>query len=271
MSAKCITAIKNSSIDDNDRRYGDRSTDATVKQSIGIICIKFNNNKPEVLMVCKRYTYSYSDFLHGKYPQGDFRKNSSAKNELLKLFNGMTVEEKLDILSLDFEKMWYRVWLNGPRPHFFFIAKSRFESTFLVDNGVRLAKLISKSSHAQKVWEMPKGRKKSKSEPDLSCAIREFAEETNISKRSYRIIPGLKRTYGWTCNNIKYVNTYFTAIANHDINLSINFNTHDQINEVGDIRWMNIECIRSIDFSGRLETFIKPILRTVKKLSKIRV
>lgn len=241
------------------------------KQSIGVVCIRFVNNKPEVLMVCKRYTYAYAEFIHGKYPQGDFRKNTRAKNEIISLFNGMTIEEKLDILSLDFEKMWYRIWLKGPRPGFFFIAKNKFESTFLMDDGCRLSALIGKSTNSQRVWEMPKGRKKSPTEPDVLCAIREFTEETNIPKKDYRIIPNLRRKYSYIDKDIKYTNTYYVAVANGNISLSIDFSAQDQVNEIGDIRWMNIEAIRCHDFYGHLEPFIKPIFKVIKKERRICV
>jgi 8-oxo-dGTP pyrophosphatase MutT (NUDIX family) len=241
------------------------------KQSVGIACIKFGkNNCPEILLVKKRYTYAYQEFVHGRYQAGDLRKNSSARNELMELFNMMTIEEKIDILSLDFDKIWYRVWLNSSKSSLFFVAKGKFESTFMLDNGVKLKKMIGKSQNGQPVWEIPKGRKKSKTEPDLICAIREFAEETNVSKRGYRFIPGIKKMYTHVDRNVRYTNTYYIAMAHSDIELSINFNTQDQINEIGDIRWMDIHAIRFIDAPDkRMETFIKPIFNLARKKRKI--
>lgn len=256
-------------------KYGSskaRRNNIVEKHSIGIACIQFKGNKPEILMVQKRYTYAYAEFIHGKYPQGDFRKNPQAKNEIMRLLNGMTVEEKLDICSLDFERMWFRIWLNC-RTHtqssLYYFSKNRFEQTFLTDGGRRLKKMIEKSKNGHCVWEIPKGRKKTRTEPEIVCAIREFAEETNVSLRAYRLIPGVVNTYSFIDKDVKYVNTYYAAVTHHTIEPTISFNTQDQINEISDIRWMDIETIRTVDYDQRLEKFIKPIFNAVKKRSKI--
>jgi 8-oxo-dGTP pyrophosphatase MutT (NUDIX family) len=232
-----------------------------VKQSLGIACCRKNNNKLEVLLVCKRYTYSYNLFVHAKY-------NSNNNVGLIELFNGMTVDEKLDILSLNFVQIWYRVWLNTPRNASYYMSKNKFETTFLPDNGARLKKLISKSVNSAKIWEIPKGRKRSKVESDLNCAIREFGEETNVHKKMYKLFPTAKRTYSFIDGGIRYINTYYIAHTKINIEPRINFGTQEQVDEICDIRWMSIEEIRMCDPTHRLEKFIRPIFNYVKKYIK---
>src|SRR3989304_3957528 len=90
------------------------------KISFGIACCRINGNTPEILLICKRWTYAYIDFIHGKY-------NSLDNFQLIELFNKMTFEEKLDILSLNFAQMWYRIWLNTPKKKQYHISKAKFK------------------------------------------------------------------------------------------------------------------------------------------------
>jgi 8-oxo-dGTP pyrophosphatase MutT (NUDIX family) len=199
--------------------------------------------------------------VHAKY-------NSDNNQALIELFNGMTVDEKLNILSLNFAQIWYRVWLNTPRNATYYVAKNKFETTFMPDDGAKLRKLINKSSNSKLIWEIPKGRKRNKTEPDIQCAIREFTEETGVAKKNYKIFPSSRHTYSYIDAGTRYTNTYFVGLTRSDIEPRINFGLQDQIDEIGDIRWMSIEEIRFIDETGRLETFIKPIFKNVKKISK---
>lgn len=239
------------------------------KYSIGIACVRIRDNKPEVLMIRKRFTYAYYEFATGKYKSFDQKRSVQLERELLNLFNEMTVEEKLDILSLDFGKIWYRLWLTQEKSPSFLQYKLMFDSMFLVDNGDYLREIIGGSTNAQYVWEMPKGRRNTYHESDLACAIREFHEETNIAKRRYRIIPGLKRSFSHVDKHVEYTNTYYVALTNHEFDVTINCGARAQISEIGDIRWMSIEAIRVVDYDKRMTDFAKSIFSAVKKITKI--
>lgn len=230
-----------------------------VKSSLGIACCRISgDSKPEILLVCKRYTYAYNLFIHAKY-------NSSDNAAIIELFNGMTVDEKLNILSMNFAQIWYKVWLGTTNNAFYYTARNKFETTFMADGGARLRRLINRSSNAQLIWEIPKGRRRYKNEPDLQCAIREFTEETGIPKRYYKIIPDAKRTYTYVDNGTRYTNTYFIGLEKRTIEPRMNFGQQSQVDELCDIRWMNIEQIRLCDPSGRLERFVAPIFRFVRR------
>jgi len=227
--------------------------------SLGIACIRFNKLRPEILMIKKRYTYAFSVFAHGKF-------NPNDNSEILRLLNSMTIEEKLDLLSLNYSQIWYRIWLdNTARSINYFNAKSKFESTFAADGGDRLKKLINKSVHGTLIWEIPKGHKKNKQESDVSTAMREFYEETRVSKGSYHLWLEAKRTYSYIDAGTKYINQYFIAYTRHNIEPRIEFGSQEQIEEVADIKWMDIEELRRVDTSGKLARFIKPMFNYVKK------
>jgi 8-oxo-dGTP pyrophosphatase MutT (NUDIX family) len=177
---------------------------------------------------------------------GKYNPNNNA--EIIKLLNGMTIDEKLDLLSLNFIQIWYRLWLStSQQSQSYFNAKNKFESSFAVDQGVRLRKLVTKSAHAERVWEIPKGRKKNRTEPDIHCAVREFGEETGVQKKNYKMFPGAKRTYSYVDENTRYTNIYYIALAKTNVEPKIDFSITDQVSEVSDIRWMSIEDIRHID------------------------
>ena len=79
------------------------------KKSYGIACCRYNlkTNLPEILMIKKRYTYAFFDFVFAKYKKKD-------DNRLRKLFNQMSIQEKAEILRLDFDKLWARIRIKIP-------------------------------------------------------------------------------------------------------------------------------------------------------------
>lgn len=212
------------------------------KISAGIICVR---NNSEILMIRKRNTYAFVDFAFGNYSNND--------GSIMKLLNNMTPLEKLIILSNNFQYIWYHVWANAVIDKSYYGAKYKFDSTFLVDNGMRLRRLITNSVNGKLIWEPPKGRKKNRSESDIQCAVREFTEETGISKKNYRIIPQKNIKCSFVDNNVMYTNIYIVAIispSNSDVKLS--FKNLDQVREVDDIQWLNINQIKKIDTHGHL-------------------
>jgi 8-oxo-dGTP pyrophosphatase MutT (NUDIX family) len=227
-----------------------------VKESRGIALVGIVDGKMSVLMTSKRFSYAFNEFVHGKYTMD--------RESLIRMFDQMYLEDKITILSLDFTQIWYRVWLNLRKTPVFYIAKSKFESNFLVDGGVFLRKLIQRSKNAPKIWEIPKGRKKNKNEASIHCAIREFAEETNITPKSYKLFPSAKRTYSYVDKGVTYINTYYIGYTRSPQEPVVSFKNKEQVDEIGDIKWMSIEDIRIVDSNKQLEKFIKPIFRYVR-------
>ncbi len=226
--------------------------------AIGIACCRIVNKQPELLLVCPRCTYAYRTFTRSKY-------NSNNPDEMIALFNQMTVDEKLDILSLNFMQIWYRMWLNNSfKNTMYFMAKNKYESTFATDNSEQLSKLIAKSTHASRMWEIPKGRKKNKMESNIDCAVREFYEETGIKKKSYRLFPTAYLSYSYIDDGARYTNIYYFAYMRHHHPVQVDL-ASQQISEIADIKWMNINEIRAIDKTGRLANIARKVFNFVKK------
>lgn len=240
------------------------------RYSIGIACVKFIDNRPHLLMVSKRYTYAFSDFVKGKYDKSDPKKNKNSRDCLIALFDKMTAGEKLTILSMDFSYMWYKIWLTSNKKGIYYKFKSIFETMFLTDGGARLRWLISKSRNHNLIWEIPKGKKICNNEPDIYCAIREFQEETGISKKSYHIYPRIRMSIAHNDQGITYHSTYYLAITARNIEPKIKFSNEEQISEISDIRWMNIDNIRLIDENKNLEQLARRIFKVAKKMNKFR-
>ncbi len=228
------------------------------KVSAGIACVRFKPTGMEILLVRKRYTYAYNKFVNGRY-------RSDNNREILALFNQMTLEEKLDLMSLNFSQIWYRVWLsNSQKISCFYTAKSKFETTFVADKGVRLRKLLAAAKlHGTLVWEIPKGRKKNRIESDIHCALREFKEETQVSKRQIKLYPE-STTYSYISDKVKYTNIYYYALAIGNVAPSIDMSSRDQVGEVGEIKWMNLQEMKYSGSCERILPIVKGIFRFMK-------
>lgn len=234
------------------------------KVSVGIMCWKYNNGY-KVLVEHKRCTYAFIEFARGHY-------NSQVPSRVKYLFNQMTVNEKIDILSMDFGTIWRRVWLFNPE-HVYTVSNMyrkkeyKFTNTFLMDGGVKLRELLDGTSHAESTWEFPKGRKKSVDELDIDCAIREFREETGIEKSKYRILFDIDPiVYSHSDHHVDYVNIYYIAMAKSGgITPKISFECKDQLSEVDSLRWVNVNELDVLDPTGRLGKYARIALKQLKK------
>lgn len=275
------------------------------KKSYGIALCRYNIalSQYEVLMVKKRYTYCYVEFVLGHY-------NRISDDRLLYLFNNMTNEEKIVILSLDFGKLWYKIWLVDPEsvyaPHDkrltpdelsrYNTCKKQFERAFLCDGGERLRRLISKTRNNGTVWEIPKGRAHPQELP-VDCAVREVEEETGIGSDAYRIlfdIPVRKTII--TNPRARYENHYYTAVYEMPANLErpaqfnvspvlesdfwrtrrhnltslsqkmqLDFLNDHQLSEVIDMRWMPLEHMRIVSVSKDVIDLTRGVFKLLRK------
>jgi 8-oxo-dGTP pyrophosphatase MutT (NUDIX family) len=243
-----------------------------IKDSYGIICCRPSKDGTQLLMIKKSTTYHFSEFIHGKYTKHD-------NTHLIRLFNNMTYHEKTDILTLNFQTMWYRIYRMNPSQYehnrnnrmlsVYYDKKSKFETTFLHDGGTRLKKLIDQSTNGETPWEFPKGRKNNIHEHTLDTAIREFTEETGIEKSKYRILwrvlPYIEcyKDFGTT-----YRNTYYIAEAIGEWEPIYNFTNNTMVNEVSSIKWVCKQHLRFMDLDSvsymRVNKSIKKIIKKYK-------
>jgi 8-oxo-dGTP pyrophosphatase MutT (NUDIX family) len=257
------------------------------KQSYGLAVCNFINGRLHVLFVKKKYTYSFFEFVFGKYPKFD-------KVRLEELFNGMTFQEKSLILEMNFDKLWCKIVLNVPedpnsisrnriklkRP----TGKKRFELAFTdgltgfineekntseltakekeyatyinkkqrfeeltEDSGKLLKELISHSTSGDPIWEIPKGRPDDNEKP-LDTAMREFTEETNGIANDYKIIHEIEPIkINYVNSNCLYNNEYYVAVVRDNWNPSEIFQTYENNREVEEVRWINTDEIRFLN------------------------
>lgn len=228
--------------------------------------IQNDDNKYEFLFIKKRSTYAFITFVKGIY-------NRNNDHDVIKLFNNMSIEEKVCIMSLNFNNIWYMSYLKSPRTmnprelSKYENCKNKFEKKFLTDNGVRLMKLLKNSKSVHCLWEMPKGMK-NKNESDINAAIREFSEETNISKNKYRILWDCpKFEYKFVDDDVEYKYIYYPAIMLDpkfvpNIDISIH---KSSLMESSDIRFLTSMEAYVLTNNKSLFTFLNLIKKKIKK------
>lgn len=210
--------------------------------SFGIICYRIKpNNSIEYLMIQRKDSLSFMEFIRGKYEihQDDYIKM---------LLSGMTINERKMLLIKPFDYLWNYVWYQNSAPKQtseFNIAKNKFDNL-----KPKLSQLLQNSiSHfVDPEWGFPKGRRKIKEE-DVDCAVREFNEETGINPTSInleKLSPFEEIFYG--TNKVLYRHVYYIASLPYSSNkLHINPKNYNQIREVRDISWLSFkECLNKI-------------------------
>lgn len=244
-----------------------KQTNIVISYGVALTKKNKNTNNYELLFIKKRVTYAFITFIKGVY-------NKNNDNELINLFNNMTIEEKISIMSLNFNIMWYKLYMVHPYNRYvikdlskFENCKNKFEKRFLLDEGRRLLKLIKNTKSISKLWEIPKGMV-NKNESSINAAIREFSEETNIKKNKYKILYNLNpMEYIFIDDNITYKYVYYLAVMLDNkyvpnIELSINSNS---LMESIDIKFLNITEISMINKEPKFLKFIKEIFKKTKK------
>jgi len=198
-------------------------------------------DKIKILMVRRKNTLNYIEFIRGKYDINNIE-------QLTKIFNLMTRDENLKIISSSFIQLWNELWKNTANNKIyqkeFNLSKLKFEE-LKKNNFYNLLEESKLSQYNEPEWGFPKGRRNS-NEKNLNCAIREFIEETNINSNYFHILERLNyvtEEYIGT-NLVNYRHIYYLASTNNEIELDINKN---QLEEISDIKWFTIpEAINKI-------------------------
>jgi len=213
--------------------------------SSGIIVYNNKANELKFLMICRKDSLGYVDFIRGKY-------HLYNKRYIINIINEMTISEKKNILEKEFDELWHALWgdyIGIQYKSEYKISKEKFNMLKL---GIKLknceynlVSLINESSTnwIDPEWGFPKGRRNLQ-EKDMSCAIREFEEETGCSKDALKIIYNLLPVEElFTGSNYKsYKHKYYIAYMDDTINLN-----NYQKSEVSKIEWKTYkECMQHI-------------------------
>ena len=203
-----------------------------ITNSYGIVAFTKKNNQYYYLMIQRNNTFGYIDIIKGKYEQGN---HMMMKN----LINNMTTDEKKSIQTESFKTLWNTMWTKNVK-----ICKESQE--IFEKNYHDIVFLINESTNKwdEPEWEFPKGRKNI-TETELSCAIREFTEETGIDRSEINIIENIfpYEEYNIGTNFKPYRFKYYLAyILDPDIDIS-----HYQDAEVRNLKWFTYdECLKKI-------------------------
>lgn len=202
-------------------------------KSYGIICYTKQGNKIYYLMINRKDTISFVDFVYGKYDTYNL-------NYLRKLFANMCYREKKYIETKTFDELWGL--LNMKNKYRYEKSKKKYE---ILKNRLHkktkiplLEELLKvKPKYKEPEWGFPKGRKML-IESELECAIREFYEETDLTSDMIKVNPD--KTYiekYRAINGIEYQTIFFLAECNTKIIPTINPKNREQVKEVGQIQW----------------------------------
>lgn len=229
------------------------------KHSCGVICLRRTARGYEALLVKRRYSYYYVLFVYGQY-------TAQNHDEIRRYLDHMTLEEKLLIKSLNFASIWYHLNLSVVKSREYKTAKSRFKSSFLYDDGKKLIDMINRSNSIEMIWCLPKGQK-NRQESDLMAAVREFHEETGISKKKYRMFIDGKTTTSHIEEGVKYITTYYFALFNQDVTpgVKVNIGNDGQIGEISAMKWYTLRELRPLNIDAGVYSSIRAAIGYVRK------
>ncbi len=207
--------------------------------SFGIICYKIVNDNIKYIMIQRKDSLSFMEFVRGKY-------NIEDSKYIMKLIEYMTDSEKKILLSNTFDQIWNYTWCqlnHGSFKHTkeYIESKNKF-AIIMNDYNIKNLLFTKKNNNiSEQEWGFPKGRKKLK-ESDVDCAIREFCEETQLNKTDIEIdtsiIPFQEIFFG--TNNILYKHVYYIAkIINDNAEISLDNNCIEQIREIRSLKWFS--------------------------------
>lgn len=222
--------------------------------SYGVICYQIcfdeetKTYMPKFLMVQRKDSLSYVEFIRGKY-------NPENRSYLLKLFSNMTNEERDRIQTCDFDNLWKNMWCktedetnkNFTKEYLdasekFSMLKKGFilrnDDEGLINFSLDYIFQNTEAVYSETEWGFPKGRRNI-NEDDISCALREFKEESGINIKSTRLLTEIKpleEVFSGS-NKIRYKHVYYVArYVGNDF-----YNNTNSCKEIKNVEWFTFE------------------------------
>lgn len=207
----------------NCRKYGHLFNKCkTPITSYGVILFRKVEDRIEYLLIRRKHTLGFIDFMRGKY-------SVSNRYYIMNMLKQMTKYEKELLMTKPFDELWEKIWNDDPSSDCppckknieFYSNQHRLEENtsrnkfnqlcrginvsfnYSFEDGINrrnvytLEQLIHESTELygdwdEPEWGFPKGRRNHQ-ENEFECAMREFTEETGIS----------------CCENLKLINNIF--------------------------------------------------------------
>ena len=196
------------------------------------------------LMIQRKDTMGYIDFLRGKYPSDDILgRNRMTRKDIRKNYiDEMIDTERDNIKQKSFDEMWDLLWVNkNSRPY-----KNEKNSAYRHFKEFHSEALDVINSSVPKwffsEFSFPKGRKQLR-ENNKKCAQREFQEETGYNDNDYRLVnckPFEEHFIGTNC--IPYTHIYYLSESDTNIRKPIvDQSDKVQIGEVKNIGWFTLD------------------------------
>lgn len=222
--------------------------------SYGIILYRNKTiNIREYLLICRRHSIGYIQFIRGKYT---FDK----LDYIQKLINVMSNEEIMNIQYKSFDDQWKDIWMDSQKrsnkaeqdymnsKNKYEILKRGFEKDG-INKDINFFIKNKMTYYSEPEWGFPKGRKNN-GELDLVSALREFEEETMISKNNITMVemPIYRENYK-SYDEVYYKNSYYVAeyIGDDSEILIVNPSSKEQYAEVSKLGFYSLEeCIMKI-------------------------
>ena len=211
------------------------------KVSAGIICLNYYEGEYRVLVVKKKTSYAFEHFIKTIHKK---KKN----NELIKCFKNMTFDEKYALSTFNNDYILFKLFSDfNPSKKSKINVIDNFNKYFTTYYPYNLIyNLLNTTSSLPLEYDLPRGRIND-GEKLLETAMREFREETTLTKKQYRLFPRFKCMNIISDNNITYEYHYFLALledTNNKINRNnvnyINFYNRKQSEELNELRWLTL-------------------------------
>ena len=214
--------------------------------SYGIILFRVHHNVNQYLMIRRKDSFGYIDFIRGKYSLSNIF-------QINKCIDEMSCAEKGRILTTSFGNLWKGLWGVNSTPLYRSEESSSSKKFEALRAGIRVNNTIitlenivhtSTTRWTDQEWEFPKGRRNYK-ENDVECALREFEEETGVSSSNIQLIDNIipYEEYFIGSNFKAYKHKFYLAYTNVQCSDMSSF----QKTEVSKMQWMDIDtCMQYI-------------------------
>jgi 8-oxo-dGTP pyrophosphatase MutT (NUDIX family) len=230
--------------------------------SYGIICYCNIDGENKLILIRRRDTIGFIEFLRGKYEPHD-------EDYIVQLMNMMTTFEKELIKNhKNFDELRNAQGMtreNTINMTEYNNSQKKYNQLIL---GNRIDSLLEQSvvSWDTPEWGIPKGRKNPRESPKC-CAVREFYEETGLTDNDITLhsnIKPLEEVYTGI-NGIQYKHIYYFAkYINDNRTLSIDPDNFIQTIEISDIMWGNFQMAFSM-----IRPYHKDKINIIKKALQI--
>jgi 8-oxo-dGTP pyrophosphatase MutT (NUDIX family) len=218
--------------------------------SYGIICFNIKQSKKHYLLIQRRNSLYFTEFIRGKMNNKKNDKNKFDINYIKLMIENMSQKEHELLETLTFDELWKYLWRKTRDTKFsndYKYSKAKFnkikEGIMYNNELITLDKLLkeTKSKYIGPEWGFPKGRRGNINEEDLQCAKREFIEESGLLSNQIEIldyIAPICEQYESSNGNL-YKSVYYIAQCN--INMELKIRNEKQAHEVQDIGWFSKE------------------------------